>query len=74
MAEIRARETTVSIPPWYGTTRTREVDEEDEEELELRWTCDHYDEEIPTETGALQNLRRGVHYRCTGEGPTDWDY
>ena len=48
MDEIRVRETTVSIPPWHGTTRTREVDEQDEEEEER--TCDHHDEEISTET------------------------
>ena len=50
MAEIRARDTTVCIPPWYGTTKPREEEGEDEEELELRWNCDHHDEEIPTET------------------------
>ena len=32
MAEIRVRETTVRIPPWYGTTKPREEEEEEEEE------------------------------------------
>ena len=48
MAEIGARERTVSIPPCCATTVVDEKDEE--EELELRWTRDHFDEEIATET------------------------
>ena len=38
-------------PPWYGTTKPREEEEEDEEvELEVRWICDHHDEETPHRT------------------------
>ena len=48
MAEIWAREMTMCIPPWCGTTKPREEEEEDEEDEEVRWTCDHHDEEIPT--------------------------
>ena len=45
-AEIRARETTVCIPPWYGTTKSREEEEAEEAGLELRWTYELHDEEI----------------------------
>ena len=59
MAEVQARESTVCIPPWYGTTKPREEEEEDEEaELDLRWICDHHDEETtePTMHGQRRNM------------------
>ena len=75
MAEILAKETTVCVPPWYGTTKPREEEEEDEEAvLELRSICDHHDNQrrtVDLSADTDEHERNRGRIESEGEGTRD---